>query len=128
MPRLASSHQPPFRYNNILKNSCQLLVKRLYNGVSGKSISLIIANLEDCTGTFTPERKKIILMYCLGPEGLEMYNQLQKHERNAGDLDIFKSALSDLDERFSPMLCVAVMRHTFFQRKLEKYKAFASRL
>ncbi|KAJ1186200.1 hypothetical protein NDU88_002983 [Pleurodeles waltl] len=83
-----------------------------------------IANLEDCNGLISAERKKRILMQCLGPEGLRIYNQLQKHDR--GDEDVFQSAILDLNDHFSPPVCIAVTRHAFFHKKQEKHEDIES--
>lgn len=57
-----------------------------------------------------------MLLHSLGPEGLRVYNQMQKPER-PGDLDIFKTALLDLSEHYSPTVCIGVTRRAFFKRK-----------
>ncbi|KAJ1127311.1 hypothetical protein NDU88_005714 [Pleurodeles waltl] len=68
-----------------------------------------------------------------GPEGLCIYNQLQKHDRGNEDVfhsaildldrfneDEFHSAISDLNDNCSPAVCIVVTCHTFFQRMQDK--------
>lgn len=77
-----------------------------------------LATLEDNGSVLSPERKKRILMHSLGPEGLRVYCQMQKIERS-GDFDVFECAIADLDDHYSPSVCVAVSRRTFYKRKQE---------
>ncbi|KAJ1141229.1 hypothetical protein NDU88_007563 [Pleurodeles waltl] len=65
----------------------------------------------------TPEKKKKILLHCLGAKGLKMYNSINKKTRAPDQGDVFSHALEDLTEYFRPAVCVAVDRFKFYHRK-----------
>ncbi|KAJ1198574.1 hypothetical protein NDU88_002413 [Pleurodeles waltl] len=65
----------------------------------------------------TPEKKKKILLHCLGAKGLKIYNSINKKTRAPDQGDVFSHALEDLTEYFRPAVCVAVDRFKFYHRK-----------
>ncbi|KAJ1115924.1 hypothetical protein NDU88_004144 [Pleurodeles waltl] len=50
----------------------------------------------------TPEKKKKILLHCLGAKGLKIYNSINKKIRAPEQGDVFSHALEDLTEYFRP--------------------------
>ncbi|KAJ1143099.1 hypothetical protein NDU88_009410 [Pleurodeles waltl] len=66
------------------------------------------------------EKKYRILLHCLGPDGLKIFKNINKKPRQAGDGDLYKNALEDLDNYYRPRVCIAVDRYTFFHRKQGK--------
>ncbi|KAJ1186717.1 hypothetical protein NDU88_003498 [Pleurodeles waltl] len=66
------------------------------------------------------EKKYRILLHCLGPGGLKMFKNINKKPRQAGDGDLYKNALEDLDNYYRPRVCIAVDRYKFFHRKQGK--------
>ncbi|KAJ1218945.1 hypothetical protein NDU88_006516 [Pleurodeles waltl] len=66
------------------------------------------------------EKKYRILLHCLGPGGLKIFKNINKKPRQAGDGDLYKNALEDLDNYYRPRVCIAVDHYTFFHRKQGK--------
>ncbi|KAJ1082444.1 hypothetical protein NDU88_002612 [Pleurodeles waltl] len=50
----------------------------------------------------TPEKKKKIILHCLGAKGLNIYNSVNKQIRAPEQGDVFSHALEDLTEYFRP--------------------------
>ncbi|KAJ1131262.1 hypothetical protein NDU88_009601 [Pleurodeles waltl] len=67
---------------------------------------------------FSGEKKKKILLHCLGPHGFKIYNRIEKKQREQGD--VFVHALEDLDRYYSPTVCVGIDLYKFFHRKQNK--------
>ncbi|KAJ1101134.1 hypothetical protein NDU88_006206 [Pleurodeles waltl] len=67
---------------------------------------------------FSGEKKKKMLLHCLGRHGLKIYNRIEKKHREQGD--VFVHALEDLDRYYSPTVCVGIDRCKFFHRKQSK--------
>ncbi|KAJ1197721.1 hypothetical protein NDU88_001575 [Pleurodeles waltl] len=65
----------------------------------------------------TPEKKKKILLHCLGAKGLQIYNRINKKIRAPDQGDVFSHTLEDLTEYFRPAVCVAVDRFKCYHRK-----------
>ncbi|KAJ1148613.1 hypothetical protein NDU88_001441 [Pleurodeles waltl] len=66
------------------------------------------------------EKKYRILLHCLGPGGLKIFKNINKKPRQAGEGDLYRNALEDLDNYYRPRVCVAVDRYKFFHRKQGK--------
>ena len=76
---------------------------------------------------FGDERRRALLLHCLGPEGQRVYHTLPPtvtpesgQEQGAADVGSYEEAFARLDKHFSPAVNVVAARYQFRQRAQRK--------